>query len=158
MRTRTKPQIQAHRARSRVLIVDDDADGLQALGVLFRRAGLSVSLAGSAREAARSVEQFRPNVLISDLAMPEEDGFALLRRVRKLERGLGRRSLAVAISAFSDPEMRGRAAAEGFEAYFVKPIDAEVVLSRLAQLGFEGKLGGGSGRGGSPALFSRSER
>lgn len=150
MRSKTKTRGASRRGGPSVLIVDDDTEGLHALGALFRQAGLKVALAGSADEAARSVERIHPDVLISDLAMPGEDGFELLRRVRALERSLGMHVVAVAVSAFSDPEIRGRAAAEGFEAYFVKPVDASKLLSLLAQLGFSGARPAASPRSGSP--------
>lgn len=150
MRAKTKTRGAPRRSGLSVLIVDDDIDGLQALGVLFRQAGLKVVLAGSADEAARSVEKSHPDVLISDLAMPGQDGFELLRRVRALERKFGTHVVAVAISAFSDPEMRGRAAAEGFEAYFVKPVDATKMLSLLAQLGFSGSRAAFASRSAVP--------
>ena len=128
----------------RVLIVDDDRDSRQALGVLFDQAGLQVSLAESAPAAERSFQDAHPDVIIIDLAMPGQDGFALVRRLRALERDSSQHSVAVAMTGFRDPEIRRRASHEGFDDYFVKPIDLAALIARLAQLCGKGERTGDS--------------
>jgi DNA-binding response OmpR family regulator len=133
----------------RVIIVDDDRDSRQALGVLFDQAGLQVSLAESAPVAERLFRNAQPDVIIIDLAMPGQDGFALIRRLRALERDSSRHSVAVAITAFRDPEIRRRASDEGFDDYFVKPVSLVALIARLVQLCGRGKRTGDSTAGDS---------
>jgi len=109
--------------RLRILVVDDDHDGRVALGILLRQAGMEVALAESVPEARRSLERMAPDAVLSDLVMPEEDGFALRGALRAKETEIGRHIPMLVISALSDPEIQRRAADEGFDAYFVKPCD-----------------------------------
>ena len=73
----------------RVLVVDDDPDGRELIALLLRDAGAGVTVAASATEALRALGSARPDVLISDLAMPEIDGYELIRRVRSSAGGAG---------------------------------------------------------------------
>jgi two-component system chemotaxis response regulator CheY len=114
--------------------VDDDHDGRVALGILLRQAGMEVALAESVPEARRSLERMAPDAVLSDLVMPEEDGFALRGALRAKESEIGRHIPMLVISALSDPEIQRRAADEGFDAYFVKPCDFQEVFGRLARL------------------------
>ena len=122
----------------RVLVVDDDRDGLAALGTLFAQFGVDVSLAASVSEARRAIEKTPPDAVVSDLVMPGEDGFALLATLRDKEQEVGHHIPTVAISALSDPDIRRRAAAEGFDAYFVKPCDFLAIFGALTRLATEG--------------------
>jgi CheY-like chemotaxis protein len=125
----------------RVLVVDDDRDGRLALGILLRQAGMDVALAASVPEARRSLERMAPDAVLSDLVMPEEDGFALRGALRAKESEIGHHIPTFAISALSDPEIQRRAAEEGFDAYFVKPCDFQEVFGRLARLAAGGSRG-----------------
>jgi CheY-like chemotaxis protein len=127
--------------RLRILIVDDDRDGRLALGILLQQAGMEVALAGSVPEARRSLERTAPDAVLSDLVMPEEDGFALLGALRKKESEIGYHIPTFAISALSDPEVQRRAAEEGFDAYFVKPCDFQEMFGKLARLPTAGSRG-----------------
>jgi two-component system OmpR family response regulator len=118
----------------RILVVDDDADGREAMGALLSQAGLRVELAGSVSEARGVLRHFQPDIVVSDLAMPGEDGFDLLHELQSLEAQVGRHIGAVAMTALSDPDVRRLAVDAGFDAYFVKPCDALTIFAALAQL------------------------
>jgi CheY-like chemotaxis protein len=123
--------------RLRILVFDDDRDGRLALGILLRQAGMEVA---SVPEARRSLERMAPDAVLSDLVMPEEDGFALLGALRAKEGEIGRHIPTFAISALTDPEIQRRAAEEGFDAYFVKPCDLQEVFGRLDRVADAGSM------------------
>jgi PAS domain S-box-containing protein len=109
----------------RVLHVDDDPDARGFVSEVLRRAGADVRMADSADEVLAVLEKFEADVLIADLEMPGEDGFALLRRVREA----GHRLPAIAMTAHSSVEDRVRALAAGFRQHVPKPVDvAELQL------------------------------
>src|SRR5690349_10591530 len=85
----------------RILTVDDDRNTREMLREALERAGAMVVAAESASEAFGQLKQFRPDVLVSDIGMPGEDGYALLRRVRGLPRELGGATPAIAVTGFS---------------------------------------------------------
>lgn len=107
----------------RVLVVDDEPDTLEVVGAALRHAGADVVSAASAAEALRCLRASVPDVLISDLAMPGEDGFDLITKVRALSNESGGRVPAVALSAFTGAEDRHHALDAGFQLYVAKPIE-----------------------------------
>jgi CheY-like chemotaxis protein len=123
----------ARLGRKRVLVVDDDRDSREALGVLLGQAGMNVALAGSVREALRIVPDFSPSVVLSDIAMPDEDGFALIQALRQRERNTGKRLTAIAVTALAEPDFRRRALSAGFDACFLKPVAPAAVVSAVVQ-------------------------
>ncbi|WP_437517842.1 ATP-binding protein [Sorangium sp. So ce1099] len=122
----------------RVLVVDDEADAGEVAGAMLRELGVEPRVARSAEEALRALVEFRPDILVSDLGMPFEDGFALMHKVRALPPDAGGGIPAVAVTAYARSEDRQRALAAGFQAYLAKPISAadlaDVVSSLAAQL------------------------
>jgi CheY-like chemotaxis protein len=109
-----------------VLLVDDDEDGRKLVQILLEQCGARVTTAGSAREALASMTREAPDVLISGLAMPGMDGYALIQQVRKLP--ALRHIPAIALSAHARGEVRVRALQAGFDTYVAKPLDpAELV-------------------------------
>jgi CheY-like chemotaxis protein len=114
----------------RVLLVDDDVDTCDALRVLLEARGAVVLTAGSVAAARVALDEWEPDVLVSDIRMPEKDGYALLRELRSDENP--RPVPAVAITAYARDEDAGRAAAAGFEAWIGKPVEPERFLSLLA--------------------------
>ena len=105
----------------RVLVVDDDPDSNEVVRTLLAACGAEVRTASSAREALAVVEQWLPDVVVSDLAMPDEDGYALLARMRSY--GPPLRSVpAIALTAYSAPSDRERALSAGFQAHVAKPV------------------------------------
>jgi CheY-like chemotaxis protein len=131
---------QPHAARSavtevlrstRILIVDDDADARRWMRQVLASANAEVMEAADAAQAMDAVEHFAPQVLVSDLAMPEQDGFDLLRFLRDS----GRTQLpALALTAFASPEDKYRALSAGFQAFLAKPVDPAELLDVVARL------------------------
>jgi len=117
----------------KVLVVDDEADARELLGMILEQAGAEVALAGSAREAIEVFGRFRPDVLVSDIGMPGDDGYSLIRRIRALEDG-GRAVPAVALTAFARAEDRSQALGSGFQAHLAKPIEPGELTEVIAGL------------------------
>jgi CheY-like chemotaxis protein len=117
----------------RVLVVDDDAEAREVVSLALAGCGARTVSASSAREALQLVREFRPDVLVSDISMPGEDGYSLIRRIR----ATGTQGLenlpAVALTGLSDATERGRALTAGFQQFMAKPVEpeelAQVVLS-----------------------------
>ncbi|MFZ6182772.1 ATP-binding protein [Nannocystis pusilla] len=118
----------------RVLVVDDERDTRDMLGTLLRRCGVEVTLAASAAEALRSIEAERPDVLVSDIGMPGEDGYSLLEKLRKLPREAGGTLPAVALTAYARSEDRTRALLAGFNNHVAKPVEPLELLAVIASL------------------------
>jgi CheY-like chemotaxis protein len=90
--------------------------------------------AGSADEALSVVRRDRPDVVVSDIGMPGEDGYSLIRRLRSLPRDEGGDIPAVALTSFSRPEDRERALAAGFQAFLTKPVVPSRLIASVARL------------------------
>ena len=115
-----------------VLVVDDDADTLRLLTTALRRQHAKVTSVASAGEALKAVKANKPDVLISDIAMPDEDGYGLIRKIRALDKEL--QSIpAVAITAYAKEEDRNRALSSGFQAYLAKPVELKELVSVVAK-------------------------
>jgi len=107
----------------RVLVVDDDPDTQEMLSAVLRRCGAEVRTAGSAAAALSILEAWEPSLLVSDIGMPGEDGYALIRKVRDfLPRKVGR-TPALALTAYGRIEDRVKALASGFQMHVQKPIE-----------------------------------
>jgi signal transduction histidine kinase/ActR/RegA family two-component response regulator len=128
---------------TQILVVDDDQDALDMLTVVLTEAGAAVRTAASATEALALLRWIRPDVLVSDLAMPDEDGYSLIRNLRAIERESGRETPAVALTAYVRVQDRARAQAAGFNVFVEKPVDPEELIAVLA--------GFAVSRGGRPA-------
>ncbi|HYI12453.1 MAG TPA: ATP-binding protein [Thermoanaerobaculia bacterium] len=117
-----------------VLVVDDDPAARQVLGTILSAFGARVTGAASAREALQSVTRARPDVLVSDIGMPEEDGYDLIRLLRVGE-SLGAADVpAVAVTAYADPRDRLRALDAGFQAHVVKPVEPKVLAGAVLRV------------------------
>ncbi len=119
---------------TRVLLVEDEADARAMLKTLFESAGAGVRAVGSAAEAWEALEGAGFDVLVSDIGMPDEDGYSLIGRVRMREARGGGRTLAVALTAYAREEDRARSLAAGFDAHVPKPIEPLELLSVVAGL------------------------
>ena len=117
----------------RVLVVDDDADTRDLLTEALSASGASVLPAGSAAEALELLHQRGADVLVSDIAMPEVDGYALMRRVRALPEPAGRVP-AIALTALARPHDREEAIHAGFQALVSKPVRIETLEEVLVSL------------------------
>ena len=116
----------------RVLIVDDEADAREILARVLTEAGATVVVAASAGEALDAFSRTEPQVLVSDIGLPDEDGYALIGRIRML--GKGATTPALALTAFSRLEDRTRAMLAGFQMHIAKPVDAHEFLITVANL------------------------
>ena len=128
-----------------ILVVDDRADERELLTAILERHGAHVRTAASAAEALSEFQTRRPDVLISDIAMPNEDGYALLHKVRNLSREEGGDVPAIAVTAHARAEDRERALAAGFQMYVPKPIERIRLLDAVALV-----CGRASARGQAP--------
>ena len=118
----------------RILVVDDEADARQIITTLIRRTGAEVLACESANEALEALESWHPDVLMSDIAMPGEDGYSLINRVRSLPAERGGHVPAAAFTAYAREEDRQRALDAGYQIHIAKPISAGQLLSMIAQL------------------------
>jgi PAS domain S-box-containing protein len=116
-----------------VLIIDDQQYTRELLGAIFRRACAEVLAASSVREGLTSFKAATPSIVVCDLAMPEEDGFAFVRAVRSLSEPV-KNTPIIALTAFGRPEDRQQALAAGFDAYLKKPVDPQELASTVLAL------------------------
>jgi len=118
----------------RVLVVEDHPDARELLTAALVEAGAEVSSASSAREAMETLQRLKPDVLVSDIQMPDEDGYTLIRKVRALGSERGGQVRAAALTAYARSEDRARALRAGFQAHVAKPVDADELVAVVANL------------------------
>jgi signal transduction histidine kinase/ActR/RegA family two-component response regulator len=118
----------------KVLLVDDDPDTLQILSVMLAESKAGVQTAASASEALEILEWYQPDVLVSDLAMPGEDGFSLIGKIRALAGGKVTQIPAVALTSYVRVEDRARALSAGFNMFVPKPVEPEELVTAIAYL------------------------
>jgi PAS domain S-box-containing protein len=119
-----------------VLVVDDEDDARELVGETFRSAGATVHLASSVAQALGLLESARPDVIVSDIGMPSEDGYSLLRNVRARAANGGGGTPAIALTAYSRAEDADRAVAAGFQRHLAKPVGpAELIRLAAALVG-----------------------
>ena len=124
----------------KVLVVDDELDARTLVRRLLEDRKASVQTAGSAAEALTLLQAERPNVLVSDIGMPEEDGYSLIRRVRALKPKEGGTTPAIALTAYARAEDRLKAIMAGFQMHVSKPVNSVELLALVATLA--GRTGG----------------
>jgi CheY-like chemotaxis protein len=117
-----------------VLIVDDQPDAREIVIELLKRAGAAVTAAASTEEGLECLAQSRPDVLVSDIAMPGRDGYELIRTLRTLPADHGGQTPAIALTAFAREEDRVRALSAGFQMHVAKPVEPAELLGAIAQL------------------------
>jgi signal transduction histidine kinase len=117
-----------------VLVVDDEKDAREVLTEILRRAHAHVTVASSAAEALDLLVRFQPAVLVSDIGMPDEDGFTLMRKVRALPENRGGRIPAVALTAYARPVDRQQAMMAGYDSHVRKPVDPVELVGVVADL------------------------
>ncbi len=105
-----------------VLIVEDDADSRNVLALLLQKLGARVEAVPSAREAVDRVASRRPDVLVSDIGMPDEDGYSLIRRVREMPADLAKKLPAIALTAYARRQDAEAALGAGFDCHLAKPV------------------------------------
>src|SRR5262249_4372222 len=107
----------------RALIVDDDPESLEVAAAMLRAAGAEVRTAATAFRAHELVASWDPSVVLTDLSMPDEAGFALLRSMRSAMSRPRAKVPIIAVTAYASADNRARALQAGFDAYVTKPID-----------------------------------
>jgi PAS domain S-box-containing protein len=118
----------------RVMVVDDEADTRDLLSFSLRNYGAEVTALGSASEALAAIQRAKPDVLVSDIGLPGDDGYALIRKVRALDEERGGRVPAAALTAYAKDEDRHRAIAAGFQAHVPKPVELAELANVVASL------------------------
>lgn len=124
-----------------VIVVDDEVDARNLIKRLLEDRAAVVRTAGSAEEAFELLRADRPDVLISDIGMPVEDGYDLIRRVRALPRDRGGATPAIALTAYARSEDRQKVILAGFQLHLAKPVEAGELLASVASLA--GRTGNG---------------
>jgi CheY-like chemotaxis protein len=118
----------------KVLVVDDEPDARALMKRLLESCHAKVIVAASAQEAVERVQSERPDVIASDIGMPGEDGYSLIRRVRALPADQGGETPAMALTAYARGEDRVKALTAGFQYHVAKPIDPGELISLVASL------------------------
>ncbi len=123
-----------HLDRARVLVVDDEPDGRELIARILDEGGAEVTCASTAHEALELLRRERFDVLLSDVGMPDMDGFQLIRKVRSLDEASARPLPAIAITAYARAEDRQRCLLSGFNLHLAKPIEASELIASIAGL------------------------
>jgi CheY-like chemotaxis protein len=118
----------------KVLIVDDDVDNLQFLAFLFETYGAEVAAVSSANYAFQAVLEWQPDVLVSNVSMPDEDGYTLILRIRGLTVEQGGQVPAIALTANAKESDRQQALAAGFQQHLAKPVDPDLLLQAVLEM------------------------
>jgi CheY-like chemotaxis protein len=140
-----QPSVELQLSGVRVLLVDDDEDARQLTSRVLTQANAEIASAAGTAEALEKLADFAPDILVSDLGMPNQDGFAFIRAVRSL--GHSHQTLpAIALTAFARTDDRRRALLAGFQLHLAKPVDANELIAAIATL-----VGRTSGESPSPA-------
>ncbi|MBD2039390.1 response regulator [Microcoleus sp. FACHB-672] len=123
----------------RLLVVDDDPDTISLLTFLFEADGAELIAANSASEALQALKFFKADILISDIKLPEEDGYALIAKIRTLDAERGGNIPAIAMSGYVRDEDSREALSAGYDAHIAKPVNldelVEVVTTLAARTG-----------------------
>jgi PAS domain S-box-containing protein len=118
----------------RVLLVEDDDDSRWLLGTMLKRQGAAVTSTSSSLEALNAFEVAAPDVVISDLGMPEENGLELMRKLRMFPAGRGGLVPAIALTGYATPKDRERALAAGYQLHLAKPVEASELIAAIFSL------------------------
>jgi signal transduction histidine kinase/DNA-binding response OmpR family regulator len=117
----------------RILVVDDEADSRELVSAILTRCGAQVRSCETAAEALKTFRLWKPDVLVSDIGMPVEDGYTLIQKLRKQKLKLAREIPAVALTAYATEDDRARAISAGFQKHVAKPIEPETLVKCIAE-------------------------
>lgn len=118
----------------KILVVDDEADMRELIAFVLQAAGATVQLAASGLEALSALETFQPDVLISDIGMPQIDGYELVQRIRNLPPQQGGEIPAIALTAYAGELNEQKAIAAGFQIHISKPVEPEILVRAIARV------------------------
>jgi PAS domain S-box-containing protein len=138
-----------------ILLVEDQEDGRELFKAIVERAGASVTAVASVREALECFEKNIPDLLVSDIGLPDFDGFELIRQVRAFEPERGGRVPAIAMTAHASDHDQLRVRTAGFQGYLAKPVDREALLHMIQEVAPGAAKGNGSGARARPAHSRR---
>ena len=124
----------------RVLLVDDNEDSLILTTFILETTGFQVKTASSVLEALETIKQTKFDILISDIAMPEIDGYSFIRKIRQSKISEQRDIPAIALTALSSDESRSAALVAGFQSYVNKPVEPTVLLAEIKRLISKNKI------------------
>jgi CheY-like chemotaxis protein len=124
------PSASANVAGLKVLVVDDEPDARELVTAILEAGGAITRAAASAADAMAAVDQFEPDVVLSDIGMPGEDGLSFMKRLR----ALGSTVPAIALSAYASADDSKRALLAGFQAHLAKPVDTGALTTTIARL------------------------
>jgi CheY-like chemotaxis protein len=116
------------------LVVDDEPDARVLVNRLIEERGGRALMAGSAEEAMGVLESSRIDILVSDIGMPDVDGYQLIQKVRAREKGEGRKLVAIALTAYARADDRQRALLAGYQMHLSKPVDPRELIAGIASL------------------------
>lgn len=116
----------------RILVVDDELDSRELITAILTRCGSEVRCSESAAEALQACRDWKPDLLVSDIGMPMEDGYSLIQKLRKMRSKWAREMPAVALTAYATVEDRARALDAGFQVHLAKPIEPEALVRLIA--------------------------
>ncbi len=117
-----------------ILIVDDQADACEFVMIALEQAGAEVAAVSSAQRALKALSTHKVDILVSDISMPAEDGYTLLKQVRLLPADRGGTIPAIALTAHSREEDRDQALAAGFQLHLAKPVQPDSLVALIAKL------------------------
>ena len=116
----------------RILVVDDDPDTRDLVSTILKRCGSEVRCSESAADAILAFQEWNPDLVVSDIGMPHEDGYGLIRKLRKLRSRRAKQIPALALTAYATDEDRTLALSAGFQMHLAKPIEPESLVSSIA--------------------------
>ncbi|MBX9254927.1 response regulator [Desmonostoc muscorum CCALA 125] len=118
----------------KILVVDDEPDSLELVSFILQQSGATVTAVSSATEVLEILPQWKPDLLVSDIGMPQMDGYMLLRQIRSRSREQGGQILAIALTAYAGEGNEQQAMEAGFQAHISKPIDPVQLIETIANL------------------------
>ena len=118
----------------RVLVVDDDHDTCEIVKLVLQKRGANVTSADSVSEALEVYASAGPDVIVADIGMPDNNGFALIARIREEDAKSGHVTPAIALTAFTSPADRKMALSAGFQEYMAKPFHPADLISTISKL------------------------
>ena len=130
----------------KVMVVDDEIDTCDLLKTVLSKQGARVTTAQSATAALKLISKTKPDLLISDVAMPGTDGYEFMRRIRSLPKELGGAVPAVALTAYAREQDRKRALSAGYQMHLTKPIEVAELSATLVHLISNGNAGDAAGK------------
>jgi CheY-like chemotaxis protein len=118
----------------KILVVDDDQDSQELLAFMLEQEGAEIQTVSSAVDALNIIPQWQPDVLLSDIGMPQIDGYTLIREIRNLPKEQGGQVPAIALTAYAAEADKETALSSGFQQHIAKPVDPVECIGAIIQL------------------------